>query len=192
MRTQLFIANLLFFAGISNAQASFVHCSLDSAVLTNLRQKLVCEDSNYTRKHIPVYYSNFAHAQLQHESCALLACALYFDQLLECGVDLCFDAALEPPQIVDFFKEPSLEEKEAEHRFRERFGLLCDFVKMQECYIRINLIHYKGNLKEDIDNMFRQIAFRHPQTLRSILMGEYWYVDDDFLMRQKRKMVFRE
>jgi hypothetical protein len=53
MRTQLFMANLLLLAGNTSAQTSFVHCSLDSVVLANLRQKLVCEDSSYNRKHIP-------------------------------------------------------------------------------------------------------------------------------------------
>jgi hypothetical protein len=111
---------------------------------------------------------------------------------LECGVDLCFDAALEPPQVVDFFKESSLKEKEAEHQFQERFGLLCDFVTMQECYIRINLMHYKGSLKEDIDNMFRQLTFHHPLELRRILMGEYWYIDDYYLMAQRRVTIIKE
>ncbi|MBL7808819.1 MAG: hypothetical protein JNN28_13445 [Saprospiraceae bacterium] len=191
MRTLIFISTMLHFHSILSAQTSFIHCPLDSAVLANLRQNLICEDSNYNRKHIPVNYSMFAHAQFQHEHCAMLACALYFDQLLACGLDLCFNPAWESPKILDFFKELSLEEKEAEFRFQERFGLLCDFVKMQECYIRINLMHYHGNLKEDIDKMFNQRTFRYPLELRRILLGEYWYIDDEYLEARPRGTIWR-
>ncbi|MBN8678272.1 MAG: hypothetical protein J0M29_08605 [Chitinophagales bacterium] len=56
MRILLIIAIMLHFQSISSAQTSFIHCPLDSAGLANIRQNLICEDSNYNRKHIPVYY----------------------------------------------------------------------------------------------------------------------------------------